>query len=538
MSCPQGQYATSARIKMEENLLKLFAFTDETLSAEREIDARVSDFIQKFLGSTEVSSSIEFGALEEEFKDSTIPAQPGPADSYLAYLADKVVTHSTNTSSPRFIGHMTSALPYFIRPLSRLIFAMNQNLVKVETSKAMTPYERQALGMMHRLAYNFADDFYQQHIQQSDSTLGLMGSGGTVANIAALWCARNSSLKATADFAGVEADGLVAALDAYGYKGVVIIGSSLMHYSFEKAAELLGIGTRGLIRVPVGSDNRIDLIALQQTIAACRARKQHILAIIGIAGTTDSGAIDPLAEIAEIANEQNIHFHVDAAWGGPVLFSDRHRHKLAGIERADSVTIDGHKQLYLPIGIGMLLLRNPASARAIERHARYIVRKGSSDLGKRALEGSRPGMALLLHAALTIIGHHGYAFLIDEGIRKTQYMAESIRARPEFELLVEPEINILNYRYVPKAYREKVLRGSLTAFDHEAISRFNDLLQKSQRRAGHSFISRTKLEASCYGITAPISSLRTVIANPLTTESDIDAVLDEQVELGAALAQP
>jgi putative pyridoxal-dependent aspartate 1-decarboxylase len=335
----------------------------------------------------------------------------------------------------------------------------------------------------------------------------------------------------------VGAEGLHAALDFYGYKSAVIIGSSLMHYSFEKTAELLGIGTKGLIKVPVGRDNRIDLIALRQAISDCRARNQHIMAIVGIAGTTDSGALDPLTEMAEIAYEEKIHFHVDAAWGGPTLFSDQHRHKLAGIERADSVTIDGHKQLYLPMGIGLLLLRDPKAAQVIERHARYIVRKESIDLGKRSLEGSRSGMALLLHAALTIIGHRGYGFLIDEGIRKTQYMAKSIRARQEFELLIDPEINILNYRYVPAAFREKALSRLLTTSDHESISHFNELLQKSQRRAGHSFVSRTKLDASCYGTATPIAALRAVIANPLTKESDIDAVLDEQAKIALELAR-
>jgi len=537
MSDPQEGYSNPARNKMGENLLKLFAPSEETLSAEREIDARISGIVQEFLRSTQISTNVEMGALVEGFKNSKIPAGPSRVDSYLEYLADKVIAHSTNTSSPQFIGHMTSALPYFMRSLSKLIFAMNQNLVKVETSKAMTPYERQVLGMMHRLVYNFPDDFYQQCIQQSNSTLGIVVSGGTMANIAALWCARNSSLKATDGFAGVGAEGLPAALDFYGYRSAVIIGSSLMHYSFEKAAELLGIGTRGLIRVPVGRDNRMDLIALRQAISDCRARNQHIIAIVGIAGTTDSGAIDPLTEMAEIASEEKIHFHVDAAWGGPILFSDQHRHKLAGIERADSVTIDGHKQLYLPMGIGLLLLRDPKAAQVIERHARYIVRKESIDLGKRALEGSRSGMALLLHAALTIIGHQGYGFLIDEGIRKTQYMAKSICARQEFELLIDPEINILNYRYVPAAFREKALSRLLTASDNESISQFNELLQKSQRRAGRSFVSRTKLDASCYGTATTIAALRAVIVNPLTTESDIDAVLDEQAKIALELAQ-
>jgi putative pyridoxal-dependent aspartate 1-decarboxylase len=536
MSDPQEGYSTPARDRMEEGLLKLFAPGEETLSAERELDAQIFGIVQEFLRSTQISTSIALGALVEKFKQSEIPAEPGSIAGYMEYLADQVVTYSTNTSSPRFIGHMTSALPYFMRPLSRLILAMNQNLVKVETSKAMTPYERQALGMMHRLVYDFSDDFYQQHIQHGSSTLGMVTSGGTVANIAALWCARNASLQAAEGFAGLGVEGLPAALDFYGHRGAVIIGSSLMHYSFDKAAELLGVGTKGLIRIPIERNNRVDLAALRQAIADCRARNQHIIAIVGIAGTTDSGAIDPLTEMAEIAEREKVHFHVDAAWGGATLFSDRHRHKLAGIERADSVTIDGHKQLYLPMGIGLLLLRDPTAAQVIERHARYIVRKGSIDLGKRALEGSRSGMALLLHAALSVIGRRGYGFLINEGIRKTQYMTKAVRARQEFELLLEPEINILNYRYLPEAFREKARGKLLTAPDNDSISRFNESLQKAQRRAGHSFVSRTKLDASCYGKATPIAALRAVIANPLTTESDIDAVLDEQVKVAAELA--
>jgi glutamate decarboxylase len=85
----------------------------------------------------------------------------------------------------------------------------------------------------------------------------------------------------------------------------------------------------------------------------------HIIAIVGVAGTTDSGNIDSLLDIADIAQAANVHFHVDAAWGGPLVFSEQHGQKLVGIERADSVTIDGHKQLYLPMGIGMVFMREP-----------------------------------------------------------------------------------------------------------------------------------------------------------------------------------
>jgi len=129
---------------------------------------------------------------------------------------------------------MTSALPKFAYSLEMLTTAMNQNLVKVETSKVMTLYERQALAMMHRLVYDFADAFYAENVQRSDSTLSIIVSGGTVANITALWCARNSSLGPRDGFAGIEKEGSVAALRFYGYEKSVIIGSRLMHYSSEE----------------------------------------------------------------------------------------------------------------------------------------------------------------------------------------------------------------------------------------------------------------------------------------------------------------
>jgi putative pyridoxal-dependent aspartate 1-decarboxylase len=450
-------------------------------------------------------------------------------------LIENVIAHSVRTSSPRFIGHMTSALPYFVRPLVELMTAMNQNVVKIETSKTLTYYERQAIAMIHRLIYDFSDDFYYQHIQKNESTLGVIVSGGTIANIMALWCARNSSLGQKSGFTGVEKEGLPAAHDSYGQIGSVIIGSSLMHNSFEKAVDLLGLGTHNLIKVHADHNGRMDLLELQRTLSECRARRQQVLAIVGIAGTTECGTVDPLLEMAEIAAKFNVHFHVDAAWGGPLLFSGRHRHKLIGIEQADSVTIDGHKQLYLPMGIGMVMLRDPQKARVIEKKARYIYRSGSPDLGRRALESSRPAMALLLNAALNIISRRGYEFLIDEGVRKTQYMANSIRVQDEFELLMEPETNILVYRYIPKPWRGQAARKQLDKSDNQQINLFNERLQKVQRQAGHSFVSRTTLENTCYGRRIPIVALRAVIANPITTELDIDAVLNDQLALATSI---
>jgi len=501
---------------------------------EREADAWVSSATEAFLRDPRISSEAELESLRDDFGSSDIPDLPAELGEYLDGLARGLVRHSVRVSAPRFVGHMTSALPFFMRPLARLMTAMNQNVVKVETSRAGSLHERQALGMLHRLVFGFGEDFYRARMQDDASTLGILASGGTVANLSALWCARNAALGPAEGFGGVEEEGLPAALAFHGFRRGVVIGSELLHYSVAKAMGVLGLGERSVVRVPVGTDLRVRPDALERAVRDCRSRGDRVLAVIGIAGTTESGSVDPLREMAGIAREAGAHFHVDAAWGGPLLFSERHRGRLDGIELADSVTIDGHKQLYLPMGIGMVLFRDAGLADAIEKHAKYIIRKGSMDLGRRSLEGSRPAMALFLHAALNLIGRRGYEHLIDEGIRKTSYLADALRSRPEFELLLEPQTNILLYRYLPPEHRAAARAGGLTDEDEKSIDAFNARLQRVQRRAGATFVSRTTLKKPGAGV--PVVALRAVIANPLTTEADIDAVLADQAEIGSRLA--
>src|ERR1051325_9297276 len=163
-------------------LRQLFSPSTTTSSTELLVESRISEMIHDFLSMANFSSSIEFKSLVRKFSDSRIPAEPYEVAEYLDRLSHDVVIHSTGTSSPRFIGHMTSALPYFMRSLGKLMAAMNQNLVKIETSKAFSPLERQTLGMIHRLIFNQADEFYDRHVQNRESTLGIITSGGTLAN--------------------------------------------------------------------------------------------------------------------------------------------------------------------------------------------------------------------------------------------------------------------------------------------------------------------------------------------------------------------
>jgi putative pyridoxal-dependent aspartate 1-decarboxylase len=522
--------------EVAERVRHLFSPGAAARADEEEMDGRVAEMMGGILRDLSISSRRGLEGLAEGFGDTRLPALPRDAGDYLAYLDAQVVPHTMRVASPRFVGHMTSALPFFVRPMVRLMTAMNQNVVKTETSKALTFYERQALARLHRLIYGLPEAFYARHGQDSASTLGVVTSGGTLANVTALACARNRRLGPDGDFPGVEPAGLTAALAHHGWRGAAVIGSAQMHYSFEKGMGLLGLGTDHLFRVSTDAAGSVDLRAMREAVERCRERKLLVLALVGVAGSTDSGSVDDLEGVADVAAEAGAHFHVDAAWGGPTIFSDQHRPILAGIERADTVTFDGHKQLYLPMGIGMVFLRDPELARGIEKHAQYTARAGSADLGQRSLEGSRPAMSLLLHAALELIGHRGYGFLIEEGMRKSRYLAEAVRAHPEFELLVEPRLNIVLYRYVPEEWRAEVAAGLLSAAGSRRVDAFNQTLQQAQCEAGRTFISRTATSATAYGPDLPVVALRAVLANPLTTLEDLDLVLDDQAAVAAELS--
>src|SRR5262249_21415886 len=176
------------------------------------------------------------------------------------------------------------------------------------------------------------------------------------------------------------------------------------------------------------------------------------------------------------------------------------------------------RQLRLPLGMGLLLLRAPHAAGAIEKQAHYLCRPGSADLGRRALEGSRPGTALFLHAGLHIFGRAGYAALVEESLRKACCLAGRISDLPDFELLADPDSNIVQYRYVPAVWRDRLLGSDLAPADHDALNRFNERLHKAQRRAGRTYVSRTTLFHTRYRRDVPVVALRAVVANPLTTE--------------------
>ena len=486
------------------------------------------DFLNKHVGVTEEISLVK---LAQEFTDTTINKHPAKKlTDVIKDIIDEIAPRAVNVASPYFIGHMTSAIPFFMVHLKAITAALNQNVIKLETSKVLSVLEKQILAKMHRMVFNFDDNFYKAHVQNTQTTLGIFTTGGTTANLTALWIARNKLFTARGAFENIEKNGLSAAMKAHDLERVVVLVSKRGHYSLKKAGGILGIGHENIIPMDIDSNRSIDLIKLKNKIKEIQSdQKTKIMAVIGIAGATETGIIDPLPELAKICKTHNIHFHVDAAWGGPVLLSEKYNHLLKGIEQADSVTIDCHKQFYMPMSAGMVYFKDPKALENIVYHAKYVNRPGSVDLGIKTLEGSREANSLILDSALKIMGSRGYALMIEHGIETAHYFSKMIQKRAVFQLVTQPQLNILTYRYVPETIQKKLEHADEQQKQEldMILDNINKQIQSIQRENGKSFVSRTRLKTSLDD-DHDVVVLRTVIMNPMTTVEILDEILDEQ----------
>ncbi|MCD4722428.1 MAG: putative pyridoxal-dependent aspartate 1-decarboxylase [Desulfobacula sp.] len=486
------------------------------------------DFLNKHVGVTEEISLIK---LAEDYTDTKINKNPQKklAD-VIKDIIDEIAPRAVNVASPYFIGHMTSAIPFFMVHLKAITAALNQNVIKLETSKVLSLLEKQVLAKMHRMIFNFDEHFYLEHVQNTETSLGVFTTGGTTANLTALWVARNKLFPPKENFESIEKNGVFEAMKAHNLERTVVLVSKRGHFSLRKAGGILGLGNQNILPIDVDSNRSIDLIKLENIIKELQTdKKTKIMAIVGIAGATETGIVDPLPKLADICKTQGIHFHVDAAWGGPVLLSEKYSHLLKGIERADSVTIDCHKQFYMPMTSGMVYFKDPKALDQIVYHSRYVNRPGSVDLGIKTLEGSREANSLILDSVLKIMGSKGYALMIEHGIETAGQFAKMIERRSLFQLVTRPQLNILTYRVVPVDMQKK-----LEAAGKEERQRLNAILddinvkiQRIQREAGKSFVSRTRLKISPDDHHNSVV-LRSVIMNPMTNVDILDEILDEQ----------
>lgn len=545
-----------------EQLRKLFIMPD---SPDKfiEFGGELLDLIHSFFQEKGgIHSSIALPELAKLFSDIDIPKRPNLLKDVLKEIKTKITSHSVKVGNPYYIGHMTSAVPYFMILLEMIIASLNQNQVKIESAKASTFVERELLAWMHRLIFNRDKKFYRTHIQNRQVQLGNVTVDGTIANLTALMVARNKAFPPDGIFPGIRKAGLYEAFRHYGYTKAVILVSRRGHYSIDKVARTMGIGDSNVIKVPVDSRNKIDINHLEKICNDIRLHNQNsrdkikIISIVGIAGTTETGNIDNLKEMRRIATEFDTHFHVDAAWGGPVLMVDEFRYLFNGIEKADSVSMDAHKLLYSPVSMGMVFFRDETDLANLKHYSNYIIREDSVDLGRFSVEGSRAFACLKPWATFKIFGAAGFKLLFENAFELTSTLRGLVERHCNFEPMNQPELFIFIYRFVPQKIREKIdsimlnLNGKNTLRNRDDVSRIefierlekinnvlNDLnieLHKELREADNSFVSRTMID--CPGFYYQnIVVLRAITVNPLTTPEILKEIIEEQNRIGTRI---
>jgi len=539
----------TANLEYLKNLFIMPDSPDKFIEFGHELLEMIHDFSKEKGG---IHSSISLPELSRIFNRTAIPEEPHLIKDVLSEIKEKVIAHSVKVANPYYIGHMTSAIPYFMILLEMIIAALNQNQVKIETAKASSFVERELMAWFHRLIFNRSDVFYERNVQNQRVALGNATADGTISNLTAFMVAREKAFPPDGEFPGVRVAGMERGLHHYGFSRGVILVSSRGHYSIQKAANLLGLGEDNVLAIPADGNHRIDIRRLAQKVKSLRKEKgTKIVAIAGIAGTTETGSVDSLDEMADLALEAKSHFHVDACWGGSALLVDEYRPLLKGIEKADSVSIDAHKLLYCPMAMGLVLFQNERDLNTIKQSSQYVIRRNSVDMGRFTLEGSRPFDSLKPWAALKIMGRDGYRLLLRSARDNAYTLQEILEGCGNFETLNTPELFILIYRFIPRQVKEQLVkwqgerketrsRRQIKTLDrnirkvNHIVNALNIKLHKALRQDDTTFVSRTKLESTRYR-PQNIVVLRAVLINPLTDGAVLKEIVDTHNRIGLAL---
>jgi glutamate/tyrosine decarboxylase-like PLP-dependent enzyme len=344
---------------------------------------------------------------------------------------------------------------------------------------------------------------------------GLIVSGGAMANFVALKVARDLRAGWDVRRAGVTAGPPLA-----------MYLSQETHVVSARAADMLGLGTDAVRVLPVDEDYGLRVDALREAIARDRDQGVRPFAVVGTAGTVATGSMDPLGTIADVCAEEDLWFHVDAAYGGPAAFTDDLRPLFAGIERADSIAFDPHKWLYTPLTGGCVLVRDmQALPDSFSVTASYVFQ--DKERTGRGIDGTQLGpqfsrgfWALKIWLSLLAHGRAAYARRISHDAALARYLGERARERADFELACPVGLSICCFRYVPE---------DLPAGEGRDVylDLLNERLMTEVQQDGRVFFSNAILRGRFV--------LRACIVNFRTEADDLDAVLDVAAEVGARL---
>ena len=423
--------------------------------------------------------------------DRALPESGTAPRELLDEAADLLFRHSLFNGHPRFFGYITSS-PAPIGALGDLLAAaINQNVGAWRLSPMATEIEAQTIRWMAELI-GFAPD-----------AGGLLVSGGNMANFVCFLAARTA--KATSD---IRKSGLRSMQPQFR-----VYASAETHTWIQKAADLFGLGTDAIRWIATDDQQRMVTDALERQIVADRRSGDLPFLVVGTAGTVSTGAVDPLAEIADICRRHDVWFHVDGAYGALAARVPGAPESLRAVADADSVAVDPHKWLYAPLEAGCVLVRRPADLlRTFSYHPSYYhfdhEVTNYFDYGPQNSRGFR---ALKVWLALRQVGLSGYVEMIADDMRLARHLHSLVDAHPEFEAMTQ-HLSITTFRYIPQELRAKCGVPEIEDYLH----RLNQDLLTRVERSGEAFLSNALVGGRF--------ALRACIVNFRTSTADIDAL--------------
>jgi L-2,4-diaminobutyrate decarboxylase len=430
--------------------------------------------------------------IEKKVNKLLLTSEDG--DDPLTVLDDvkhAIVKNSIHVSHQTSIGHLhcQPLLPAIIAEL--IIAALNQSMDSWDQSSAATYLEERLI------------QWVSQKLGLSISADGTFTSGGTQSNYMGLLLARDRFCDQEWNW-NVKMQGLPP--ESYKMR---ILCSEDAHFTVKKSAFQLGLGEQAVVTVPTNDNKKMDISILREEIQRLKAGGLYPMCIVATAGTTDFGSIDPILPISEIAEENGLWLHVDAAYGGALMMSEHHNDKLSGIEKADSITIDFHKQFYQPISCGAFFVKNKSSFCYLTHHADYLNPENDEEDGlvhlvSKSVQTTRRFDALKLFMSLRMVGEKNLAKMIDYTIHLAEQTVSVINQNNRIEVCnKKPEINAVVFRYV---------NGP-----EERLNDLNTFIYKKLLYTGTALVAKTKVKDQMF--------LKFTLLNPRTTIVDIEDIL-------------
>jgi glutamate/tyrosine decarboxylase-like PLP-dependent enzyme len=439
--------------------------------------------------------------LKQEFAAAKVPVQGEDIEAILDQFANQVGAYPFGNGHPHFHAWINSPPAVIGVFAEALAAAMNPSCAG--GNHAAIYVEHQVLN------------WFKEMLGFPAESGGLLVSGGSMATLTGLAVARH--VKAGVD---IRAEGLAN----LPYKLTVYM-SEEGHGCIRKAVELLGLGSNQIRQIPVDADFRMRLPDLEAAIRQDLAAGHRPLAVAASAGTVNTGAIDPIREIAELCRQYDLWLHVDGAYGAPAILTDEYRAALGPLALADSLALDPHKWLYIPVEAGLILIRNAQVMRDAFSHVPPYLRFNDGDdevsgppwFSEYGFQQTRGFRALKVWMALKYHGLAGYKAALERDIALARRLAGLVSAAPDLELLEPAGLSIVCFRYRPPAWPD----------DQEQLNPLNQRLLKQLQLSGEAFLSGTTIRGQFM--------LRACIVNPHSTEEGMDTLVELVRRIGREL---